>query len=88
MLALYETKTTYSVILPNLLTSELEKHTRKPDGWNSPQIAYSELQINPQSEAISLLLHPQPHINNAKWRDYLKSSSLCNIKSNSSTKEK
>ena len=54
-----------------LLTSELEKRTRKPDGWNSPQIAYSELQINPQLEAISLPLHPQPHINNAEWGDYL-----------------
>ena len=53
------------------LTSESEKRTRKPDGWNSPQIAYSELQINPQLEAISLPLHPQPHINNAEWRDYL-----------------
>ena len=47
-----------------VLTSELEKRTRKPDGWNSPQIAYSELQINPQLEAISLPLQPQPHINN------------------------
>ena len=54
-----------------VLTSELEKRTRKPDGWNSPQIPYSELQINPQLEAISLPLHPQPHINNAEWRDYL-----------------
>ena len=40
-------------------------------GWNSPQIAYSELQINPQLEAISLPLHPQSHMNNAEWRDYL-----------------
>ena len=45
-----------------VLTSELEKRTRKPDGWNSPQTAYSELQINPQFEAISLPL---------QWRDYL-----------------
>ena len=54
-----------------LLTSELEKRTRKPDGWNSPQIAYSELQINPQLEAISFPPHSQPHINKAEWRDYL-----------------
>ena len=54
-----------------LLTSELEKRTRKPGGWNSPQIAYSELQINPQLEAISLPPHSQPHIKNAEWRDYL-----------------
>ena len=54
-----------------LLTSELEKRTKKPDGWNSPQIAYSESQINPQLEAISLPLHPQPYINSAEWRDYL-----------------